>query len=278
MIASITARTGASMKRLGLGTWRMGEDASLRRAETDALRAGLDLGMSLVDTAELYGNGGAEEVVAEAIAGRRDEIFLVTKVLPSNASREGTLRAAERSLKRLRTDRIDLYLLHWESAHPLQGTLEAFARLREEGKILHYGVSNFDTAEMVAAEDLPGGEEIASNQVLYNLRRRGIERKLLPWCAGKGVVVMAYSPFDQGGLPAAGALSDLARRRGITPGQAALAWVLSREGVVAIPKASSLAHVKENAAAADLTLTTQDMAELDAAFPAPDRDIPLETA
>ncbi|HXI03550.1 MAG TPA: aldo/keto reductase, partial [Candidatus Saccharimonadales bacterium] len=200
MIPTIVTRTGAEMKRLGLGTWKMGEDAGRRKAESHALRLGLDLGMTLVDTAELYGNGGAEEVVADAIAGRRDEVFLVSKVLPSNASLKGTLLAAERSLKRLRTDRIDLYLLHWESSHPLAGTLEAFGRLREEGKILHYGVSNFDTTDMETAEGLPCGEGIAANQVLYNLKRRGVERKLIPWCRRKGIVVMAYSPFDQGPL------------------------------------------------------------------------------
>jgi len=278
MIPSLNTRTGARMKRLGLGTWRMGEDSSKRSEEVRALRAGMDLGITLLDTAEMYASGGAEEVVAEAIAGRRDEVFVVSKVLPSNASREGTLRAAERSLRRLRTDRIDLYLLHWDGPHPLAGTIEAFMRLRDEGKILHYGVSNFDTPDMEAAEALPGGGGIASNQVLYNLRRRGIERKLLPWCAERGVVVMAYSPFDQGMLPWGGALAEVARRRGVTQGQAALAWILGKEGVIAIPKASKLSHVEENAAAIDVVLTKEDLSDLDAAFPAPDRDIPLETA
>lgn len=278
MIPSVDTRTGATMKRLGLGTWRMGEDPRNRSSEVRALRAGLDLGMTLIDTAEMYANGGSEEVVAEAISGRRDEVFVVTKVLPSNASMEGTLRAAERSLKRLRTDRIDLYLLHWDGPHPLAGTLEAFGRLRAEGKILHYGVSNFDTADMEDAEELPGGGEIASNQVLYNLRRRGIERRLLPWCAARGVVVMAYSPFDQGALPRGGALETVARRRGVTQAQAALAWILRHDRVIAIPKASDLSHVEENAAALNVSLTEEDCAALDADFPAPGRDVPLETA
>ncbi len=269
-------RSGAQMPLLGQGTWKMGSDPRRRRAEVEALRLGIDLGMTLIDTAELYDE--AETVVAEAIDGQRDRVFLVTKVLPSNASGQGTLRAAERSLRRLRTDRIDLYLLHWESPHPLEETLASFVRLREEGKILHYGVSNFDVAEMERGERLPGGGGVASNQILYNLARRGPERRLIPLCRERGVVVMAYSPFDQGSLGVRDGLRAVAGRHGITPMQAALAWTMRLPGVVSIPKAGSIAHVRENAAAAGMKLTEGDLAELDAAYPPPVRDIPLETA
>lgn len=269
-------RTGAEMPVLGLGTWKMGVDPRRKKAEVEALKLGIDLGMTLVDTAELYDE--AETVVAEAIEGRRDEIFLVSKVLPSNASRAGTLRAAERSLKRLRTDVLDLYLLHWESSHPLEETLEAFVRLREEGKILHYGVSNFDVGDMEAAESRRGGEGVAVNQILYNLVRRGPERRLMPWCRERKVVVMAYSPFDQGSLPIREGLRRVAERHGVTPMQAALAWTLRLPGVVSIPKAATPQHVRENAAAAGIRLTEEDLAALDRDYPRPTRDIPLETA
>ncbi len=269
-------RTGAEMPVLGLGTWKMGVDPRRKKAEVEALKLGIDLGMTLVDTAELYDE--AETVVAEAIEGRRDEIFLVSKVLPSNASRAGTLRAAERSLKRLRTDVLDLYLLHWESSHPLEETLEACVRLREEGKILHYGVSNFDVGDMEAAESRRGGEGVAVNQILYNLVRRGPERRLMPWCRERKVVVMAYSPFDQGSLPIREGLRRVAERHGVTPMQAALAWTLRLPGVVSIPKAATPQHVRENAAAAGIRLTEEDLAALDRDYPRPTRDIPLETA
>lgn len=269
-------RTGAEMPVLGQGTWKMGTDPRRRRKEADALRLGLDLGMSLIDTAELYDD--AELVVADVIQDRRDEVFLVSKVLPSNASRKGTLQAAERSLRRLGTEWMDLYLLHWKGSHPLGETLEAFRQLRDEGKILHYGVSNFDTADMVAAEGTPGGEEIASNQVLYNLGRRGIERNLLPWCTERRIVVMAYSPLDQGDLEASPGMKKVAARHGISASQAALAWTLRRPGVVSIPKAVTPDHVRANAATLDVRLTGEDMADLDASHPVPERDIPLETA
>jgi diketogulonate reductase-like aldo/keto reductase len=203
------------MPVLGQGTWRMGERRSARPAEVAALRLGLDLGMTLIDTAEMYADGGAEEVVGEAIRGRRDEVFLVSKVLPKNASREGTMRAAERSLRRLGTDRIDLYLLHWEGSHPLAATLEAFTRLREAGKIVHYGLSNFDRDLMQEAESLPGGATLAADQVLYHLGKRAPEARLLPWCAERGVVVMAYSPLAQGRLRRRQALR--ARGPGLDP-------------------------------------------------------------
>lgn len=262
---------------VGQGTWRMGEDPRRRDAEERALRAGLDLGMTLIDTAEMYGDGGAEEVVGAAIAGRRDEVFLVSKVLPSNASRRGVAQAAERSLRRLRTDRIDLYLLHWPGPHPLEGTLEAFARLRSEGTIAHYGLSNFDAAGMDEAERLPHGPGIAVDQVYYNLRRRGIERTLLPWCRSRGVVVMAYTPLDGGGIRNDPAVRRVAERRRTSPAAVALAWTIRLDGVVTIPMSSNPAHAAENVAAAALALSPEDLDELDRAFSAPDREIPLET-
>jgi diketogulonate reductase-like aldo/keto reductase len=269
------------MPVLGQGTWKVGTDPRLREREAAALRLGLDLGMTLIDTAEMYGDGAAERTVALAIEGRREEVFLVTKVLPGNASETGTILAAERSLRRLRTDRIDLYLLHWESEHPLAGTLAAFERLREAGKILHYGLSNFDTEAMDRAESLPGGAGVAADQVYFNLRRRGIERKLLPWCSGRGVVVMAYSPLDEGRLTREGdgraAINKVARRHGVAPATVCVAWTLRHDAVVSLPKATNPDHVRANAAAAALTLTGEDLNDLDAAFPAPSRDIPLET-
>ena len=278
MIFEVRARGGATLPSLGLGTWRMGENDAERGDEISALKQGLDLGMTLVDTAELYGGGGAERVVAEAIDGRRDEVFLVSKVLPSNASYEGTVRACERSLGRLKTDRIDLYLLHWPGDHPLEETLAAFTKLADQGKILHYGMSNFDLDEMRRTEGLRGGRLVIANQVLYNLQRRGIERNLLPWCAGRNVAIMAYSPLDQGRLRIADALRDVGRRHAATPAQIALAWTMRHDHVVTIPKASRRDHMRDNARAADIVLTEEDLAELDRAYPVPKRDVPLETA
>jgi diketogulonate reductase-like aldo/keto reductase len=253
----------------------MGEDARRRRAEVDALKLGLDLGMTLVDTAEMYGEGGAEKVVSEAIEGRRDGVFLVSKVLPENASKAGTIRACERSLARLKTDRLDLYLLHWPGRHPVEDTLDALTRLRAQGKILHHGLSNFDTDEIEEAAALPGGSGIAADQVLYNLGRRGIERRLIPWCRARGVLVMAYSPLEQGRLGSKKALTAVAARHEVSPACVAIAWTIREEGVIAIPKATSPDHVRENARAASLALTPEDLAALDAAFPAPSRDVPL---
>jgi diketogulonate reductase-like aldo/keto reductase len=275
-IPTVRGRGGFTAPALGLGTWRMGEDTRRRSAEVAALRLGHDLGMTLVDTAEMYGDGGAEELVGEAIRGRRDEVFLVSKVQPHNASREGTIRACERSLERLGTDRIDLYLLHWPGSHPLEVTFAAFRRLVAEGKILHYGVSNFDTDEMEAAAGLSGCDGVAANQVLYNLERRGVERRLLPWCSRHGVLVMAYSPLEQGRLRRREALQRVARRHGVTPLQAALAWTLRTEGVIAIPKAADPRHIRENAEAVRVILTEEDLHELDRAYPIPARDVPLE--
>jgi diketogulonate reductase-like aldo/keto reductase len=253
----------------------MGESARRHASEVAALRLGFDLGMTLVDTAEMYGAGGAEKVVAEAMSGRRDEIFVVSKVLPENASLTGTIRACERSLQRLGTDRIDLYLLHWPGSHPLEETLEAFVRLHADGKVLHYGLSNFDADDTMAAEKLPDGSRVAADQVLYNLVRRGSERKLLPWCRSHGIVLMAYSPLEQGLLRRKRALARVARRHGVAAACVAIAWTIRDEGIVTIPKASSLEHVRENAAAARLRLTQGDLDELDRAFPAPSRDVPL---
>lgn len=277
MIPVIRSPTGAEMPILGQGTWRMGESASRREAEIAALRLGFDLGMTLVDTAEMYADGEAERVVGEALAGRREEVFVVSKVLPQNASLRGTSEAAERSLKRLCTDRLDLYLLHWPGSHPLAETLEAFEHLTAQGKILHYGVSNFDLDEMRRTERLRGGDKVAANQLLYNLERRGIERRLLPWCAERGIVVMAYSPFEEGRLRKKAALVEVARRHGVGPECVALAWTL-RAGVVALPKATRLEHVRENAAAAALRLTPEDLAALDLDYPAPEHEVPLETS
>jgi diketogulonate reductase-like aldo/keto reductase len=262
---------GGAMPVLGLGTWMMGERKSAASSELAALKLGIELGMNLIDTAEMYGNGGAETIVAEAIAGRRDEIFLVSKVLPHNASRAGTIKACEASLKRLGTDRLDLYLLHWAGNHPLDDTIEGFEQLKRDGKILRWGVSNFDLAEMEPLD----GTAIASDQVLYNVTRRGIEFDLLPWCRARSIPVMAYSPIEQGRILGNKALVALAKARGCSPAQLALAWVLRQEGVVTIPKASNPAHVRENRAALDMVLSTEECAALDKAFPAPNKPTAL---
>lgn len=274
---TVRTRSGAELSLLGQGTWGMGEDARRRRDEVSSLQLGLDLGMTLMDTAEMYGDGGAEEVLGMALRGRRERAFVVTKVLPQNASREGTLEAADASLRRLQTDRIDLYLLHWRGIHPLEETLEAFVRLQEAGKVLHYGVSNFDADDLEELEKLPGTAAICADQVLYNLQRRAAEDRVLPWCRRHGVAVMAYSPLEQARLPTEGALQQVATRRNVSAYQVALAWTLRRPGVVTIPKASSAVHVRENAAAAALRLEPEDLTELDATFPPPAAGAPLET-
>jgi len=260
---------GEQVPVLGLGTWGMGE-ARTRGAEVvAALRLGLDLGMTLIDTAEMYGEGGAEEVVGKAIAGRRDQVFLVSKVYPHNASRRGAIAACERSLKRLGTDRLDLYLLHWRGSVPLAETLEAFGTLQRQGKIRHYGVSNFDTADMEELWRLDGGDAVATNQVLYNLSRRGIEWELLGRLRQRRIPVMAYSPIEQGRLLTNRTLVAVAERRGLRPAQIALAWLLQQPGVMAIPKAARGDHLRENRAALDIVLSSAELAELDAAFPPP---------
>ncbi|HWL68438.1 MAG TPA: aldo/keto reductase [Geminicoccus sp.] len=267
---------GERVPALGQGTWYMGEQAASRRTEVAALRRGIELGMTLIDTAEMYGEGGAEIVVGEAIAGQRDGVFIVSKVYPHNASAKGTVAACERSLQRLNTDRIDLYLLHWRGRYPLGETVAAFERLQRDGKIRHWGVSNLDTDDMEELSGVPGGKACAANQILLNLTRRGPEFDLLPWCRRHGVPVMAYSPIEQGRLPASPALDELAGRHGVDRFTIALAWVLHHPGVIAIPKASSQAHVAANRRAADLRLDAEDLALLDRAFPPPRRKRPLE--
>lgn len=272
MIAEVHLPGGGAVAQLGQGTWRMGEGRRSRAEEATALRLGVDLGMTLLDTAEMYADGGAEEVVAEAIAGQRDRVFVVSKVYPQNATRTGTVAACERSLRRLRTDRIDLYLLHWRGGTPLAETVAGFEALRQAGKIRHWGVSNLDTDEMQELAGLPGGDGCATDQVLYNLEARGPELDLLPWCAGCAMPVMAYSPVGQGGrLLQHPALRAVAARHGATPAQVAVAWTLRLPHVISIPKASEPGHVRENAAAAAISLTQLDLAAFDQAFPAPRR-------
>ena len=269
--------SGAAISRLGQGAWRIGEDRRKRTEELLALHTGVDLGLVLIDTAEMYGNGRSEELVAEVIAGRREQLYVVSKVLPENASSRGTIAACERSLKRLKTDYLDLYLLHWRGSVPLEETLEAFTRLRERGSIRHYGVSNFDRADLDEAQSLTGGNGVATNQVLYNLEQRGVEFDLLPGCRERGMPLMAYSPLgsDSRRLRTHPVLKKLAARLGATPSRVALAWLLRQQGVVVIPKASSEAHVRDNHAALALSLGDDDLAELDRTFPPPQRATPL---
>jgi len=275
-MTTIALPDGTTMPRLGLGTWRMGERKNRRTEEIAALQLGLDLGMTLIDTAEMYGEGSAEEVVADAIHGRRDEVFLVSKVYPHNATRAGAVAACERSLKRLRTDRLDLYLLHWRGAHPLAETVAGFESLKRAGKIRRWGVSNLDVDDMEELVGPAGGKAVAANQVLYNLGRRGIELNLLPWCRERQIPIMAYTPLEPAlGRPNA-TLAKIGKAHGLSPAQVALAWVLTRDGVCTIPKAASPAHVRENRAALDATLTPEDMAALDAAFPPPRKPGALE--
>lgn len=272
---TVTLSDGTTVPAVGQGTWMMGE-ARRRMEELGALRAGIDRGMTLIDTAEMYGDGTAERLVAEAIAGRRDEVFLVSKVLPSNARTARLVRSCEESLKRLGTDRLDLYLLHWRGSTPLDETIAAFDRLREAGKILRWGVSNFDTEDMEELFLVNGGEACITNQVLYNPENRGAEFDLLPWQEARGIVTMAYSPVGQGGsLLKSAALAEVARRHGATPGQIAIAWSIREGDVISIPKAARLVHVEENAAAADIVLTEEDLDTLDAAHPPPRTKTPL---
>jgi diketogulonate reductase-like aldo/keto reductase len=262
---------GERVPALGQGTWHMGEDRRRAAAEAAALRLGIELGMTLIDTAEMYGSGGAEAVVREAAQGCRDALFIVSKVLPSNASRAGTVAACERSLKRLGTDRIDLYLLHWRGSVRLAETLEGFLRLARDGKIRHHGVSNFDRRDLEEWRALAGGSPVAADQVLYNLATRGVERDLVPWCREHGLAIMAYTLLGHGRMLAEPSLVDLARRHGATPAQVALAWLLRRAGTIVIPKAARPEHVRENRGAADVALSADDLAAIDRAFPAPRR-------
>jgi len=268
--------SGEHVPALGQGTWNMGDKAATRAEEIATLRLGLDLGLTLIDTAEMYGAGRAETLVGEAIQGRRDEVFLVSKVLPSNATRRGTIAACEHSLQRLRTDRIDLYLLHWRGHVPLAETIDAFATLVEAGKIRYWGVSNFDPADMQELVDLPGGATVATNQVLYNLTRRGIEWDLLPWQRARAIPTMAYSPIEQAELVRNPTLIDFAQRHRMTPAQVALAWLLANDDVMVIPKTGQRDRLRENYAALDQPLTSAQLTELDRLFPPPSGPVPLE--
>jgi len=274
-LPEIALLTGAMMPALGLGTWRMGERKTERAREVAALQLGLSLGLKLVDTAEMYGEGGAEEVVADAVGDQRGQTCIVSKVYPHNASRRGTVAACARSLKRLRTDYLDVYLLHWRGDTPLAQTVAAFEELRADGRIRAWGVSNFDAADMQELLAVPGGEHCVVNQVLYHLGSRGIEHDLLPLCRARSIAVMAYSPVGQGRLLRHKGLAVLAAHLGTTPAQVALAWLLAQEGVAAIPKAADPAHVREVRAAADLRLSAAVFSELDRMFPAPIGSTPL---
>jgi diketogulonate reductase-like aldo/keto reductase len=291
MIAILRSITGSFMvtfpgnvqlSSLGLGTWRMGEAAGRRAREIAAVRAALDIGWRVIDTAEMYGEGGAEEVVGAALAGAfrtgvlaREHVFVVSKVYPHNATARGTVAACERSLARLGLDHLDAYLLHWPGEVPLQETVDAFEALRSQGRIRYWGVSNFDVGDMDALLRVRGGERCATNQVYYSLGARGPAFDLVPWLQHRGIVTMAYSPIDQGSLARNPALRALARKRGATPAQLALAWLIAQAGVMAIPKAASEAHLRENFAALALTLDDADRAALDAAFPPPRRKVAL---
>jgi diketogulonate reductase-like aldo/keto reductase len=268
--------SGEKIPVLGQGTWHMGEDPRRRPHEIAALTLGIKYGMTVIDTAEMYGDGASEEVISEAIEGRRKEVFLVDKVLPHHATRIGTIDACERSLIRLGTDYMDLYLLHWRGSVPLEETLAGFADLKRLGKIRYWGVSNFDTADMLELVSLPGGDQVSTNQVLYNLTRRGIEYDLLPWCEQNSIPVMAYSPIEQGRLLVDPVLQGIAALHNATPAQVALAWVLRWNRLIAIPKAGTPEHVKENFEALDVDLTENDLAELDRVYPPPTSKVPLE--
>jgi diketogulonate reductase-like aldo/keto reductase len=269
---------GETVSAVGQGTWYMGERRGDASKEADALRLGIDLGMTLIDTAEMYASGGAEQVVAQAVSGIRDQVFIVSKVLPQNASRSGVPAACERSLKRLKTDRIDLYLLHWRGGHPLAETVAAFEALKAQGKIRHWGVSNLDTADMTELLGVPSGSGCAANQVLYHPDSRGIEFDLLPWCTKHGIPLMAYSPLGHHvrKLLGSSALQAIAHRHGATAAQAAIAWGLRSGNVISIPKAAEASHVRENAAAGDIRLTEQDLVEIDVVHQPPRRKAALD--
>jgi len=273
---TIALKTGETVAVLGLGTWRMGERKSERSAEVKALKLGLDLGVRLLDTAEMYGEGSAEEIVGEAMAGRRDSLYLVSKVYPHNASRQGAIAACERSLRRLKTDRLDLYLLHWRGSHPLAETVAAFEALKQAGKIRNWGVSNFDVDDLQELAAVAHGGACASNQVLYHLASRGIEWELLDYCRSAEVMVMAYSPLGQGPLLQQPPLQAMARKHGVEAAAIALAWVLRQANVVTIPKAAKPEHVRANLKALDVALDAEDLAALDAAFKPPKRRARLQ--
>ncbi len=271
---SVTLPGGETVPALGQGSWGLGETPHRRAEEIAAIREGVSLGLSVIDTAEMYGEGETESFLGEALAGLRDRVFLVSKVYPQNSGRRRLAQACEQSLRRLNTDRLDLYLLHWRGNVPLGETAEAMQALQQAGKIRHWGVSNLDTDDMRALEGA-GGTACAVNQILYNLTRRGPEYDLLPWMEDRKMPLMAYSPIEQGRLPVKTALEAVAERHQADPLQIALAWVLRRSDAIVIPKAARLDHLRRNHQAADITLSEADLAALDAAFPPPARKVPL---
>jgi len=272
----VTLPTGEQVPALGMGTWMLGEERASRAEEIATLQRGIDLGVTLIDTAEMYGEGDSEKLVGEAIRGRRDAVFVVSKVYPQNAGRKAAQAACERSLQRLGIDCLDLYLLHWRGTVPLAETVEAFEKLKAQGKIRHWGVSNLDIEDMRELCALPGGQGVAVNQVLYNLSRRGIEWDLLPWCNEHLIPVMAYSPIEQSRLLRHRGFCELAGRHGLSPVQLAIAWLLRQDSVIAIPKASSRKHLEENYSALQCRLDPAILASLDRLFPPPNRANPLE--
>ena len=276
MTRLVTFADGAAVPALGQGSWEIGDDPSKRDAEQQAMARGLDLGLTLIDTAELYGDGRSERLVGEVIAGRRDEVFLVSKVRPENASELKMMLSCEKSLERLGADRLDLYLLHWEGRVPLEETIAAFQELVDEGMIVRWGVSNLDLKAMRHLESLDDGDRCATNQLLYNLGSRGVEFDLLPWMQARDMPMMAYSPLGRGGLLEHPVIVDIANRHAASPAQIALAAVLRQDGVIAIPKASSVEHVEANAAALDIQFDAEDLARLDQAFPPPTAEQPLD--
>jgi diketogulonate reductase-like aldo/keto reductase len=273
---AVQLRSGETMPVLGMGTWHLAEGRHPAEVEIDALRTGLDLGMTLVDTAEMYGDGASERLVGQAIAGRRDDVFLVSKVLPHHATFDGTISACEASLGRLGTDRLDLYLLHWRGAVPLEETIGAFEELKRTGRIRHWGVSNFDINDLRELIDRPGGRAVETDQVLYNLTRRGIEWNLLPWAQQNGMPLMAYSPIEQGRLVGHPVLRGIAVHHKATSAQIALAWVIAHPGVCAIPEAGTPEHVRQNFKALQVVLREDDVVKLDSAFPPPPQPVPLD--
>ncbi|MFC0698633.1 aldo/keto reductase [Paraburkholderia humisilvae] len=275
-IPTVTLPDGERIPKLGQGTWEMGERTAQRAAEIAALREGIALGMTLIDTAEMYGEGSTESLVGEALAGVRDDVFLVSKVYPHNASRRGVQAACERSLKRLKTDRLDLYLLHWRGPEPLEETVAGFEALRQAGKIRHWGVSNFDVDDMEELAAVPHGDACATNQVLYNVARRGPEFDLLPWLNARSIPMMAYSPVDHARLPKRSPLNEIAAAHGASVFQIALAWALQQPDVFSIPKAGRVEHVRDNRRAAELQLSADDIVTIDAHFRPPLRKQPLE--
>jgi diketogulonate reductase-like aldo/keto reductase len=275
-IRAVSLPNGTTVPALGMGTWYLGEEPDRRDAQLTALRTGIEIGLTLIDTAEMYGDGAAEELVGQAIAGRRDDVFLVSKVLPAHATKQGTAEACRRSLRRLSTDHLDMYLLHWRGQIPLAETVTAFEMLVEQGLIRCWGVSNFDAPDMDELVAVPGGDRVQTDQVLYNLARRGPEYDLIPWCRAAGMPLMAYSPVDHGRLLEHAAIRDMATLKGVTPSQLAIAWVLRLPDVFTVAKAANRAHVMENRAAMEISFTEAELAQLDQLFPPPFSKVPLD--